>query len=182
MPSYLVMDKISVWNYFRNVVLCAQGKKHRKKSKLRQLLGVFELHQSADKFTKPSEISATYQRLNPQSMKFAKLQAGCGHVGESRDYTWTWPGHFQHVLHVGPNFCGWHRQKNILQVGVGSVSTFYFLFLFNMDTGVSQHCLLKTAVWFVASFFSNLAFSCFWWWRDHFNIWMQSWSLWNFSV
>lgn len=131
MPSHLAMDKMSVWNYLWNVVLCTQGKKNKRESKLRQLLGVFEFHQVQTNSQTPLRNlqpikHSIHKAWNLQNSKeaVAKLVSS-----ETMYMNRTWSGHFQHVLHVEPNFCDWHGQKNTLQVGSGEVwAPFIFCF------------------------------------------------------
>lgn len=153
-PSHLAMGKTGVWNHLKNVGLPTQEKKKKASSELRQPFSIFELHQSADKLTKPSEIPTTHQRLSPQSTAFAKLQGSCGHVQQVQrlctDVTWTFPpctarrASFLRLAWQGAYFVDGVWQ---------SVSTISFLFLASVGAGVSQDCLLKTTGYFVPSFF-----------------------------
>lgn len=118
-------------------------KKEEKERQFRQPCGIFELHQSADKLTKPSEISTTHQRLNPQCMTFAKLQGGCGHVQWVQrlctDMTWTFPP----CTACRASFCDWHGQERILQMGSCIVSApfiFYFCLVWKQGSA-------KTVCW-----------------------------------
>lgn len=153
MPSHVAIGKIGVWNHCLNVGLPIQEKRRKRKKvqtalwylwappKCRQAhKNLWDIYNPPRTQSTKHDICKTPRRLWP-----------CSAISETMH---------RHDLDISTMYCMWGLILWLTWPGAyfadgvsHSVGTFYFLFLFNVETGVSQDCLLETTACFVLSFF-----------------------------